>query len=103
MEGCFVIEKPSEPFVMGVSFGQPVIQQQAHMVLKFVEIDRLFEENSAAHHQQIIEQGGGQVLGKILRFVQERGAKSSNVSHVTKHVLCPRFCYARTSMSSTET
>ena len=72
MEGRFVIEKPSEPFVMGVSFGQPVIQQQAHMVLKFVEIDRLFEENSAAHHQQIIEQGGGQVLGKILTGPPER-------------------------------
>ena len=72
------------------------------MILEFVEIDGLFNQDGAAHEKQIIQQAGRQMLGKVLRFVQERGAKSSNVSHVTKHVFCPRFCYAIPSMSSTK-
>lgn len=72
------------------------------MILEFVEIDGLFDKDTTAHDKQIIEQSGGKMLGKILRFVQERGAKSGNVSHVTKHILGPRFCYPKPSMSSTE-
>ena len=51
MESHFVVERPGEPFVMGVGFGLPVIQQQAYVVLEFIEIDGLFEEDSATHHQ----------------------------------------------------
>lgn len=91
MLGRFVIEKARESPVVGIGFSLPVSRKQAHVVLQLVEVDGFFNQNTTAHNQQVVEQSWGEMLDKILRFVQERGAKSGNVSHVTKHVFCPRF------------
>lgn len=69
MLSCLIIEESCQPLVVGVGFGLPIVQQKAHLVLQLVEVDGLFEQDGTAHHEQIIEQGGGQVLGKVLRFV----------------------------------
>lgn len=63
------------------------------MVLQLVKVDSLFDQDGTANQNQIIEQRGGQGKDIVLSFVQKRGAKLGNVSHVTKHDINPRFCY----------
>ena len=72
VQGRLIIEKANQPLVMGVGFGLAVAQQETYVVLEFVKINRLFDENSAAHDKQIIEQGRRQKLGRILTGPPER-------------------------------
>lgn len=47
---------------MGIGFGLSISQQEAQVVLEFIQVEGLLDENGAAHCQQIIEQGWGEML-----------------------------------------
>ena len=72
VQGRLIIEKANHPLVMGVGFGLAVAQQETYVVFELIKINRLFDEDSTAHNEQIIEQSRGQKLGRILTGPPER-------------------------------
>ena len=48
---------------MGIGFGLSISQQEAQVVLKFIQVDGLLNEDGAAHCQQIIRAGLGRDVG----------------------------------------
>lgn len=54
---------------MGVSLGGLSVQEYRHVVLEFVKIESLFNQDGTANQDQIIEQSRKQVLSVSLSFV----------------------------------
>ncbi len=48
---------------MGIGFGLSISQQKAQVVLEFIQVEGLLDEDGATHCQQIVEQGWGEMLG----------------------------------------